>query len=111
MNTDEGNNCSLESCRKRQCSGKPGDAASALSPCPFPQGSDSALPTGTAGLWNPHLCLSAPHTFDWQEGGDCARQGWPREEGGEQRQPLQPPLPGEDLPVTSLPGLLIPRAG
>lgn len=99
-----------ESREKSNCSGKPRDAASALGPCPFPLVSDSALPTGTAGLRNPHLCLSASYTPDGQEGGYCARQGWPREEGGEQGQPLQPPLPGDDLPVTSLQGLLFPRA-
>lgn len=88
---------------KRECSGKPRDAASALGLTLHPP------PPGTAALRNPHLRLTAPHTPDWQEGGHCARPEWPRDEGCEQRQPLQPLLPGGDLPVTSLLGLLLPR--
>lgn len=55
-------------------------------------------PPGSASLWDPHLRLTAPHAPDRQEGGHGAGPRRPREGGGEQRRPLQPPLPGRDPP-------------
>lgn len=62
-------------------------------------------PPGSASLWDPHLRLTAPHAPDRQEGGHGAGPRRPREGGGEQRRPLQPPLPGRDPPPPLAPAL------
>lgn len=61
------------------------------------------IPAGSASFRNPHLRLSTPHAPDGQEGGHGAGPGRPREGDCEQRQPLQPSLPGRAHHAAPLP--------